>query len=71
MGLHTQYVAAISSLIIPYILLCSLFLNVPSLCSPLAVSDLVSHPCNTTGKITILYIFILYFLTASEKTKYY
>jgi len=29
MGLLTQFVAAISSLIIPYILLCSLFLNVP------------------------------------------
>jgi hypothetical protein len=71
MRLLTQFVAAISPPIIPYILLCSLFFIVPSLCSPLTVSDLVSHPRNTTGKITILYIFILYFLTASENTKYY
>lgn len=71
MRLLAQFGVAISSLIIPYVLLCSLFLNVPSLCFPLTVSHLVSHPCNTKGKITVLYIFILYFLTASEKTKYY
>jgi len=67
MWLLTQCVAAVSSLIIPHILLCSLFLNVPSLYSSLTVSDLVSQPRNSTGKITVLYIF-LYFLTASEKT---
>jgi hypothetical protein len=33
------------------------------------VSDLVSHPCNTTGKITVLYICILYFLTSKREDK--
>jgi hypothetical protein len=41
----------------PNILLNTLFLNAVSLRSSLNVSDQVSHPYNTTGKITVLYIF--------------
>ena len=61
MRLLTQFVAAVSSLTIPHILLCSLLLNVPSLFSPLTVSDLVSHPCNTTGKISFVYFLLVFF----------
>ena len=48
-----------SSLLGPNILLGTLFLNTVSLHSSVNVSDQVSHPYKTTGKIIILYILIL------------
>ena len=45
-----------SSLLGPNILLNILFLNTLSLSSSVNVSDQVSHPNKTTGKITVLYI---------------
>jgi len=42
-----------SSLLGPNILLNTLFSNTLSLCSSLSVSDQVSHPCQTTGKICL------------------
>jgi hypothetical protein len=45
-----------SSLLDPNILLSTLFSNTLSLRSPLNVSDKVSHPYRTTGKIVVLYI---------------
>jgi hypothetical protein len=38
-------------------------------CSSLKVRDQVSHPCSTTGKITVLYILIFSFLIWEGKTK--
>ena len=46
----------------PNILLNTLFSNTLSLCSSLNVSDRVSHPYKTTGKIIVLYILIFKFL---------
>ena len=51
-----------SSLLGPNILLNTLFSNTPSLRSSLNISDQVSHPHKTTGKITALYILIFKFL---------
>ena len=51
-----------STLLGPNILLNTLFSNTLSLCSSLNVSDQVSHPYKTTGKITVLYILIFIFL---------
>ena len=48
-----------SSLLGPNILFSTLFSNTLSLRSSLNVSDQVSHPYKTTGKIIILYILIL------------
>ena len=50
------------SLLGPNILLNTLFSNTLSLCSSLNVSDQVSHPYKTTGKIIVLYIIIFKFL---------
>ena len=50
------------SLLGPNILLSTLFSNTLSLCSSLNVSDQVSHPYKTTGKIIVLYILIFYCL---------
>jgi len=51
-----------SSLLGPNILLSTLFSNTLSLRSSLNVSDRVSHPYKTTGKIIIRYILIFTFL---------
>jgi len=50
------------SLLGPNILLSILFSNTLSLSYSLNVSDLVSHPYKTTGKIILLYILIIKFL---------
>jgi Na+-translocating ferredoxin:NAD+ oxidoreductase RnfD subunit len=46
----------------PNIILNTLFSNTLSLCSFFSVSDQVSHPYKTTGKIIFLYIWIFKFL---------
>jgi hypothetical protein len=51
-----------SFLLGPKILLNTLFSNTLSLRSSLNVSDQVSHPYKTTGKIIVLYILIFKFL---------
>jgi hypothetical protein len=48
------YSPVTSSLLDPNILLNTLFSNTRSLLSSLSVSDQVSHPYKTTGKITVL-----------------
>ena len=53
--LHTPIT---SSLLGPNILLNTMFPNTLSFLSSRNVSDQVSHPCKTTGKITVLYIYI-------------
>jgi hypothetical protein len=45
-----------SSLLCPNIPLSTLFSNTLSLCSSLNVTDQVSHPYKTTGRIMVLYI---------------
>ena len=64
--IHTQssLVSVISSSLGPDILLSTLFSNTLSLRSSLSVMDQVSHPYKTTGKITVLYIFIFKFLVS-------
>ena len=57
-----------SSLLGPHTLLSTLFSNNFSLRSSLNVSDQVSHPYKTTGKIIVLRIWILYFWIANWKT---
>ena len=52
-----------SSLLGPNILLKTLFSNTLSLCSSLHVSDQVSHPYKTTGKIIVLYVFMSFLPT--------
>ena len=51
-----------SSLLGPNILLNTLFSNTLSLHSSLNVSDQVSHPYKTTGKIIVLYIYIYIYI---------
>jgi len=51
-----------SFLLGPNILLSTLVSNTLSLRSSISVSDQVSHPCNTTGKIIVSYILIFIFL---------
>jgi len=58
-----------SSLLGPNILLSTLFLNTLSLRSSLSVSDQVSHPYKTTGKIIFLYISIFIFLDNKMQDK--
>jgi len=50
-----------SSLLGPNILLSTLFSNILSLCSSLNVSNQISHPHKTTGKIIVLHILIYIF----------
>ena len=52
----------------PNILLSILFSNTLSLRSSLNVSDQVSNPYKTAGKITVLYILIFIFLDSTLKT---
>jgi hypothetical protein len=49
-----------SSLLGPNILLRTLFSNTLSLCSSLSVRDQISHPYETTGRITVFVYFNLY-----------
>ena len=56
------YSPVTSSLLGPNILLNTLFSNTLSLRSSFNVSDQVSHPYKTTGKIIVLYILIFKFL---------
>jgi len=58
-----------SSLLGPNILLNTLFSNIISLRSSLDVSDQVSHPYKTTGKITVLYILTFKFLDSELEDK--
>jgi hypothetical protein len=58
-----------SSLLVPNILLSTLFLNTLSLCSSLSVRDQVSHPYKAKGKTTILYTLIFLFLDSNQEDK--
>ena len=55
-----------SSLLGPNILLNTIFSNTLSFLSSLSVSDQVSHPYKTTGKIVVLYICVSVNLSARE-----
>ena len=59
----------ISSLLGPNILINALFSNILSLRSSLSVSDKVSHPHKTTGKIIFRYILIFKFLDSKLADK--
>ena len=63
------YSPVTSSLLNTNILLSILFLNTLSLHSSLSVSDQVSHPYKTTGKIIFLYILIFKFLDSNMEDK--
>ena len=56
------HLSVTSSLWGPNILLSTLFSNTLSLCSPLNLSDQVSHPYKKKSKIVVLYILIFVFL---------
>jgi hypothetical protein len=46
-----------------------LFSNTPSLCFSLNVTDQISHPYRTTGKITVLYILIFKFFDSNREKR--
>jgi len=63
------YSPVTSSLLAPNILLSTLFSNTLSLLFSLSVSDQVSHPYETTGKIIFLCILIFKFLDSKLEDK--
>jgi len=61
--------AVTSSLLVPNILLSYLFSYTRSLLTTFNVSNQVSHPYKTTGKIIMLYILIIVFLDSKLEGK--
>ena len=68
-GLEINMFTDTSSLLVPNILLSTLFSNTLSPCSSLNVSDQVSHPYKTTGKFTFLNILIRMYLDSQLEDK--
>jgi hypothetical protein len=60
---------ATTSLLGPNILLCTLFSNTCNLCPSLSVTDQVSYPYKTTGKIMILYVLIFKLSDRTQEDK--
>jgi hypothetical protein len=58
-----------SFLLGPNIILNILFSNALSLCSSLVVTDQVSHPYKTRGKIIVLYILTFTFVDSRQETR--